>query len=116
MPIEKRSQGYSEDVARVAQKLGLTERVNTETTQISQILTGWANVVKDKFNSLDPDLKELGEARMTICNGCDLRVGGTCSPHKTGTHVETGEIVKGCGCGLAAKTLSPTSHCPLGRW
>jgi len=53
---------------------------------------------------------------MKICDDCTLRIGGTCSPKKTGKHVETGEITKGCGCGLAAKTLSPTSHCPLAKW
>ena len=35
-----------------------------------------------------------------------------CVALKEGVHVITGQTVKGCGCGLAAKTLSPTSRCP----
>ena len=85
-------------------------------SQIEQIFTGWANVVKDKFNTLDPATKVLGETRMKICDECDLRLGSTCSPNRTGIHLETGIETKGCGCGLAAKTLSPESHCPLAKW
>jgi len=116
MPIEKRTQSYSEDLRKAAQELGLTNKVNTNSSQIKQIFTGWANVVKDKFNMLDEKTKALAEARIKICNECDLRIGGTCSPHKTGPHIETGVETKGCGCGLAAKTLSPNSHCPLAKW
>lgn len=116
MPIEKRTNNYSEAVRRAAEELGLTKPVKTNSSQVEQIFTGWANVVKDRFNILDDKTKALAEARMKICDDCTLRIGGTCSPKKTGKHVETGEITKGCGCGLAAKTLSPASHCPLAKW
>lgn len=85
-------------------------------THIKQILDGWANVVKDKFNILDPATKILGESRMKICDGCSLRIASSCSTKKTGIHLETGIETKGCGCGLAAKTLSPNTHCPLAKW
>ena len=35
---------------------------------------------------------------------------------KQGIHVVTGQKVRGCGCRLAAKALSPGSVCPLGKW
>jgi hypothetical protein len=45
-----------------------------------------------------------------------MRNGGTCNPSKIGIHVKTGQEVRGCGCRLAAKALSPGSGCPLGKW
>lgn len=116
MPIEKRQHNYNEEVRKAAELLGLNKKVESNSSQIQQIFTGWANVVKDKFNTLDEKTKTLGESRMKICDVCPLRVGGTCSPHKTGKHTITGVETKGCGCGLAAKTLSPDSHCPLSKW
>lgn len=83
---------------------------------VSQILTGWGNLVKSHFVDLDPELKAQGETRLLICNSCHMRNGGTCNTQKTGTHVVTGQEVRGCGCRLAAKALSPGSHCPLGKW
>jgi hypothetical protein len=116
MPIEKKTHNYSEEIRKAAELLGLNKKANTESSQIQQIFTGWANVVKDKFNLLDNETRALAENRMKICNSCELRVGGTCSPNKTGKHMVTGVETKGCGCGLAAKTLSPESHCPLAKW
>lgn len=83
---------------------------------ISQILTGWGNLVKSHFVDLPEDLKSLSEQRLIVCNGCPMRAGGTCDPRKEGKHVVTGELKSGCGCRLAAKALSPGSSCPLGKW
>ena len=85
-------------------------------SNIPLILEGWGNVVKDEFNILDPKIKQLASARMLICDNCEIRDGSACDPEKCGTHVETGEIECGCGCNIAAKTLSPNSECPLGKW
>ena len=83
---------------------------------VSQILTGWGNLVKSQFTELDPELKAISANRLLICNACDMRTGGTCNPSKTGIHVVTGEEKRGCGCRLSAKALSPGSECPLGKW
>ena len=85
-------------------------------SQISQILTGWGNLVKSHFVELEPGLKAQSEHRLLICNSCKMRSGGTCSPTMEGKHVVTGETKRGCGCRLAAKALSPGSQCPLGKW
>jgi len=85
-------------------------------SQISQILTGWGNLIKSHFVALEPELKSLSENRLIVCNGCSMRAGGTCDPTKKGKHVVTGELRSGCGCRLAAKALSPGSSCPLGKW
>ena len=106
MPIEKRTNNYSESIRKAAEELGLSKPVKTNSTQIEQIFTGWANVIKDKFNLLDDKTKALAELRMKVCNDCSLRIGGTCSPKKTGIHTKTGVKTNRCGCGLAAKTLS----------
>lgn len=83
---------------------------------IEHIITGWANVVKDKFNVLDPATKNMAADRMQLCNMCYLRTGNTCDPSKGGMNLKTGKIEKGCGCNIAAKTLSPQSKCPLAKW
>lgn len=84
--------------------------------KINEILDGWGNLIKDQFNALDSDIKELSESRLEKCNQCDLRVGNLCSPLKFGINIETNEIKSGCGCNLSAKTLSEWSKCPLGKW
>ena len=83
---------------------------------VEHIITGWANVVKDKFNVLDPATKGMAAERMQLCNMCYLRTGNTCDPKKGGMNLKTGKIEKGCGCNIAAKTLSPQSKCPLAKW
>lgn len=83
---------------------------------VEHIITGWANVVKDKFNVLDPATKNMAAERMQLCNMCYLRTGNTCDPSKGGMNLKTGKIEKGCGCNIAAKTLSPQSKCPLAKW
>ena len=94
----------------------LTPAQKANPSVVEQILTGWGNLVKSHFVDLEPNLKAESEKRLTTCNSCDMRNGGTCSPNKTGIHVITGEEVRGCGCRLAAKALSPGSVCPLGKW
>ena len=88
----------------------------TPTSKIDQILTGWGNYVKSHFVELAPELKAEGQKRLEICNSCSMRDRGTCSTARRGKHVITGEMMKGCGCKLAAKALSPKSVCPLGKW
>lgn len=85
-------------------------------SKIVEIVEGWANVVKDQFNAVDPVTKEVSKKRLLVCNECDIRVGNTCSPQKWGINILTEQRVNGCGCNIAAKTLSPSSRCPLGKW
>ena len=111
--------GFAPGAEKAAQKFGFVRAQPTqhpETSKIEQILTGWGNFVKSHFVDLEPSLKEQGQIRLEICDGCDMRNGGTCSTQKEGRHVVTGEMVRGCGCRLAAKALSPSSRCPLGKW
>jgi len=84
-------------------------------TVIKEILNGWANLIKDTFNELDAEAKNLSESRLSICNNCDIRLGNICNPSKVGKHVD-GSIRRGCGCNIAAKSMSKKSRCPLGKW
>ena len=85
-------------------------------SQIKQILEGWGNVIKDQFNAVDPVTKAVSKKRLELCDPCGLRQGNTCSPQIYGYHVITEKRVNGCGCNISAKTLSPSSQCPLGKW
>ena len=84
--------------------------------KIVEIIEGWANVIKDQFDAVDPVTKAVSKKRLLECNVCSIREGNTCSPSKWGTHIITEKLVNGCGCNIAAKTLSPSSQCPLGKW
>jgi len=98
-------------------------------TTISNILEGWGNSIKDKFGLLDnPELKAKSEKRLLICNTCSMRDNNTCSRKREGIVVvdffynvlekprKIGQVVKGCGCNLSAKSLCDDCQCPLGKW
>ena len=85
-------------------------------SKINEILVGWANTVRDRFNALHPDVKEISEKRLNICNECPMRNGSICDPRRHGENVKTGLLTRGCGCNLLAKTMSPGSKCPLSKW
>lgn len=96
--------------------------------QISHILEGWGNVIKDEFNLLSPEKKEKSAKRLQACNGCLLRSKNTCSRKRSSVvvkdfyynhlneHRRKGEIKSGCGCNLSAKSLCEDCQCPLGNW
>ena len=107
--------------SKIAKKFGIITPPVIQTpaeqpSQISQIFTGWANYVKDRFDALDPTVKELSETRLKSCDACHMRSGQKCDPRKQGKNIKTGNTVNGCGCNIAAKTMSPGSSCPLGKW
>ena len=85
-------------------------------SQIREILEGWGNVIKDQFNAVDIVTKTISKKRLLECEPCSLRQGNTCSPQIYGYHAITKERKNGCGCNISAKTLSPPSQCPLGKW
>ena len=123
MASEERTENYNDDLKRMAEKWGTTppppqaiETPTGEASQISQILSGWGNRIKDAFGVLDAETKELSRLRLLHCNSCYMRSGNACDPRKSMTNNITGEIVKGCGCNISAKSMSPTSSCPLGKW
>lgn len=93
---------------------------------LAEILQGWGNQLRDEFDVLPKEIKNLSEKRLSICNTCSLRTDNTCSVKKRGKAVKTfvykgqmrtkGTEYTGCGCNLAAKTKSVISSCPLGKW
>ena len=80
------------------------------------IIVGWANYVKDRFDLLDDATKELANERLKHCDVCEIRNGTICDPNKTILYTQTNTQVSGCGCHIAAKTLDPGSKCPAGKW
>jgi len=85
-------------------------------SQIREIIEGWANVIKDQFDAVDPVTKQVSKRRLELCNGCPFRQGNVCSPHIWGYDIISGDKKVGCGCNISAKTLSPSSRCPLNKW
>ena len=86
-----------------------------------EIFQGWKNHITN-----NDEVKDLASHRMNICNGCFVKVDKTCSKLVSESAVKTfkyngelrieGQIYSGCGCPLVAKTKSPDSLCPLGKW
>ena len=64
--------------------------------KFEEITTGWKNVV---FK--DPEVELVANQRALICAQCPFNKHNVCSK---------------CGCPLTAKTRSPKSKCPEGKW
>ena len=122
MASEDKSQNYNSDIERMAEKLNVQPPQPIETpkeetaSQLSQILSGWGNRVKDAFGMLDDETKAMSEARLKHCDGCYMRTNNTCDPRKSMKNNVTGQVVTGCGCNISAKSMSRMSRCPLGKW
>ena len=86
-----------------------------------EIVEGWFNHIFD-----NPTIKEEAERRASVCAECPLNKNNVCSSKIAakatkdftykGEDRKAGEYYTGCGCPLSAKTKSPSSECPLGRW
>ena len=84
--------------------------------KLNEILDGWGNLIKSNFGLLGEEYQVMAEKRLLICNPCPIRTANTCDPNKMIMHEHTQEIVRGCGCNIAAKTLSQKTSCPAGKW
>lgn len=85
-------------------------------SKVKKIIDGWSNYALKGLKLLDKNIQEIGEARIDVCNTCNIRTHNFCSPNKKGKHKENGKLINGCGCLLNAKVLSLDSTCPLGKW
>ncbi len=83
---------------------------------INNIINGWGNYIKDKFGLLDKQTKSMATQRLSFCNDCTIRSVGICDPTKRTINLKTGDVVRGCGCVIAAKALNIASYCPAGKW
>lgn len=56
--------------------------------------------------------------RLSICNECKMNENGWCN--NTGNvlieHVQTKQLIKGCGCNLNCKAARADSSCPAAKW
>jgi hypothetical protein len=84
--------------------------------QLNEILDGWGNLIKSNFGLLGEEYRIMAEERLLHCNGCSIRTDNTCDPNKMILNEKTNQMVSGCGCNIAAKTLSRASKCPAGKW
>lgn len=89
----------SNDIGKGKQEFSLTFR--KAWSESKNILEGFTNLAESKLGIADPEVEEFARDRMVICGLCPSREGNRC-----------GE----CGCILSAKTRSPDSECPLGKW
>lgn len=66
----------------------------------------------------DKQVQWMSEKRLRHCMTCTIydSVNKICSSKKTGLHVRTGEIAKGCGCFMPSKTTLKKAVCPFGKW
>ena len=49
-------------------------------SKVIEIIEGWANVMKDQFNAVEPGTKMLSKTRLLECDECEIRQGNSCSP------------------------------------
>ena len=85
-------------------------------TNIDMFITGWFNLIRQKFGNIDENLLDLSKYRILICKKCDLFSRGFCSSNKSTLNIKTNKIVNGCGCYLMAKTICEKCKCPADKW
>lgn len=63
-------------------------------------------------------VERVSKYRLKICDTCHMNENQWCN--NTGTkliqHVQTKQMVKGCGCNLNCKTALLSSSCPAAKW
>ena len=91
-------------------------QLNNIMGKLNEILDGWGNLLKSNFGLLGEEYRLMAEERLLLCNSCSMRTNNTCDPNKLILNKKTNQMVSGCGCNIAAKTLSPQSECPAGKW
>ena len=69
------------------------------------IVEGTTKATLAKVDLVSKATKALAESRITICEGCPVREGITCSKAKGG-----------CGCIISRKAYCKDCKCPIGRW
>lgn len=81
---------------RLGAATALLAVVGTVLDKLKQIAAGW-------WYTLIPDrrIEQLASERAVVCGACEHNTGAKCGL---------------CGCPLQAKTRSPKSVCPDGRW
>lgn len=65
---------------------------------LSEIFEGWKNLVFD-----NPEMEEEARKRIELCVDCDF-------------FKKDRKVCEKCGCYMPAKTRSPKSNCPIGKW
>ena len=85
---------------------------------IAQILEGWGRHISYAwFNIYNEKHKQIMEKRLEVCDSCSIRTKGICDDSKTELDPETGEIYRGCGCSIQAKSFVMENNvCPAGKW
>jgi hypothetical protein len=82
---------------------------------ILHIAEGWYNSFLDRAHLLDPEIRELGDIRLSACSNCPIRTENRCDDTKT--HINTwGTPFNGCGCYIDKKVLCKECTCPGGFW
>lgn len=64
--------------------------------KLEEIITGWKNVAFE-----NKEVENIAFERAKICASCPFNEANSCTK---------------CGCPLIAKTRSPKSKCPEGKW
>jgi hypothetical protein len=54
---------------------------------ILHIAEGWYNSFLDRAHLLDPEIRELGDTRLSACSNCPVRTENRCDDTKT--HINT---------------------------
>lgn len=69
--------------------------------KIKNIIKGWINSFRNKFNGMDKAETEFYNARYWICLNCEKKKYGICLL---------------CGCPVSKKAFSPEEWCPANKW
>ena len=87
-------------------------------SKIAQILEGWGRQIAYAwFNIYNKKHKQIMENRLEVCDTCSIRTKNICDDSKTEVDNITGNIIRGCGCSIQAKSFVMENNiCPAGKW
>lgn len=84
--------------------------------QLYDIAQGWARSFARELGLLSPEIAQMADKRLRICDTCEFRKGSICSKKVTGRNIITDMVTVGCGCNIKKKTLADRNACPAGKW
>lgn len=97
-------------------KNNIWQNIDFKKLNYFNIIKGWfKKLIVDKLSLIPYHEKQQQIIRYSHCQNCPLNTNGWCDTSKEELDIY-GNLVKGCGCELIAKTLSPNEHCPRSLW
>lgn len=90
--------------------------INWKNFSLLDVLKGCSQAYLVDLDSKPRVVQDVVKYRLSVCESCPLNENGWCNTKKEIQNIETGQMVKGCGCNLKCKTALLSQSCPASKW